>query len=66
MCDADVGLIPMYWVKHHDHPWPDFNTVHQCRNFDDVLQWAIENQVDMPQGIKVVRTKDVVDLELPP
>jgi hypothetical protein len=66
MCDADVGLIQMFWVKHHDHPWPDFNTVHKCRNFDAVLEWVIENQVDLPDGVNMTRTEDTIDLETPP
>ena len=47
MCNADVGLIPMYWVKRHDHPYPDLNTYHKCRNFKAISVWAEENQVDM-------------------
>ena len=66
MCDADVGLIPMYWVKHHDHPWPDFSTVHQCRNFDAVLAWVKEHQVQLPNDITITRPDDVVNLEMPP
>ena len=66
MCDGDVGLIPMYWVKHHDHPWPDFSTMHQCRNFSAILEWVREHQVDLPDGVKIRRPADVVDLENPP
>lgn len=65
MCDADVGLIPMFWVKHHDHPWPDFSTTHQCRNFDAAVKWVEENQVDMPE-LNLTRTEGTVDLESPP
>ena len=66
MCDADVGLIPMYWVKHHDHPWPDFSTVHKCRNFDSVWEWASKNQMNLSEGFKLQRPADVVDLDSPP
>ena len=50
MCDADVGLIPMYWVKRHDHPYPDFSTTHKCRDFAAVWDWARDNQVQMGEG----------------
>lgn len=66
MCDADVGLIPMYWVKHHDHPYPDFSTTHKCRDFSRVWQWANENQVDTYESTRVPRPDDAVQLEVPP
>lgn len=68
MCDADVGLIPMYWVKRHDHPYPDFSTHHKYRNFDAVRTWAEENQVDMGEGWKgyLEKPEGAVELEEPP
>lgn len=68
MCDADVGLIPMYWVKRHDHPYPDFSTYHKCRDFEAVATWARENQVDMGEGWKghLEKPDGTVELEEPP
>ncbi len=68
MCDADVGLIPMYWVKRHDHPYPDFSTYHKCRDFEAVTKWAQENQVDMGKGWKghLDKPDGAVELEEPP
>ena len=66
MCDADVGLIPMYWVKHHDHPYPDFSTKHKCRDYGRVWQWADENQVRTYEFSRVPRPDDAVELEVPP
>jgi len=68
MCDADVGLIPMYWVKRHDHPYPDFSTQHKCRDFQAVWAWARENQVNMGKGWTGVLRKPegAVELEMPP
>ena len=68
MCDADVGLIPMYWVKRHDHPYPDFSTYHKCRDFEAVKDWAQENQVDMGEGWKgyLEKPDGAVELEEPP
>ena len=66
MCDADVGLIPMYWVKNHDHPWPDFSTTHRCRIFEDVRAWVDAHQVQVPEGYKLMKAADTIELEVPP
>jgi hypothetical protein len=42
MCSGDVSPITANWVLTHHHPHPDFNTVHKCRNFDKLLEWAEE------------------------
>ena len=68
MCVADVGIITYEWVKGHKYPYPNFNTVHKCRNFDDILQWSREQQAQAPDtaGGWVERFDEVVELELPP
>ncbi len=50
MCHADVGLITHRFVKDYPQPYPDFNTWHQCRNFESVLQWAKEKQLTETKG----------------
>ena len=40
MCNADMGIIPLNWVKNKTMPVPDFNTWHKCRDFDSVLDFA--------------------------
>ncbi|KAI4179243.1 MAG: hypothetical protein LQ346_007234 [Caloplaca aetnensis] len=50
MCHADVGLITHHFVKDYPQPYPDFNTWHQCRNFESVLQWAKEKQLTEEKG----------------
>ncbi|KAL4879877.1 hypothetical protein BJY04DRAFT_219684 [Aspergillus karnatakaensis] len=46
MCTIDVGVLGQVWI-HPDNPSPfvDFNTEHQCRNFEDIRQWAERNQL---------------------
>ncbi|PCG89450.1 hypothetical protein PENOC_106480 [Penicillium occitanis (nom. inval.)] len=39
MCNADIGIIVHEWVEHYPRPYPNFNTWHQCRNFDDIMDW---------------------------
>lgn len=48
MCTVDVGLLgQIWWDRGPDGPSPfvDFNTVHVCRNFDDIRRWAEERQL---------------------
>ena len=49
MCDADVGVIPFNWVVNRTRAFPNFSTLHRCRNFDDVLKWAKDSLVPQPQ-----------------
>ncbi|KAJ6036866.1 hypothetical protein N7540_001145 [Penicillium herquei] len=48
MCHADVGVITHNWVEDYPRPYPDFNTWHQCRNFENVLQWAKDHEMQGP------------------
>lgn len=71
MCHADVGMITHRWVKDYPRPYPDFNTWHQCRNFEDVLQWTKEKQFKEanggpPEGWKYVPADGEVMLDAPP
>ncbi|KUJ24497.1 uncharacterized protein LY89DRAFT_634620 [Mollisia scopiformis] len=70
MCHADLEIITHNWV-HNDlipepktRPFPDFNVVKQCRDFDGILDWATQNAVKnlpgkwndlrIPPGTRVV------------
>ena len=64
MCDGDVGILTFDWVKNHSRPYPNFNTLHKCRNFDDILEWGRAHQVPRLRGFK--KPADAVELELPP
>ncbi|KAG2028572.1 hypothetical protein BDR03DRAFT_822552, partial [Suillus americanus] len=40
ICDADVTMITWDWVQGRDIPYPpNFNTRHQCRNYEKILDW---------------------------
>ncbi|KAB8232293.1 uncharacterized protein BDW43DRAFT_312289 [Aspergillus alliaceus] len=43
MCNADVGTILHEWVERSPRPYPNFNTWHQCRNFEDIKGWIKGN-----------------------
>ncbi|KAI9370174.1 hypothetical protein BJX61DRAFT_544885 [Aspergillus egyptiacus] len=46
MCTIDTGVLGQVWL-YPDHPkaFVDFNTEHQCRNFDEIRAWAERNQL---------------------
>ncbi|KAK6597284.1 hypothetical protein H4I95_09555 [Botrytis cinerea] len=46
MCDADTDIVTYNWLKGKVNPNPNFNVQHQCRNFDAILDYARDNQVD--------------------
>lgn len=51
LCTADVGIISHNWVhnerfsKSKTMPFPDYNLVKKCRNFDALLEWTIDRRV---------------------
>jgi hypothetical protein len=46
MCRADVGVFGQVWTHPEDpKPFVDFNTAHQCVNYDALRQWAEAKQV---------------------
>jgi hypothetical protein len=52
MCTVDVGVLgQVWWNKEHPTAYPDFNTQHMCRNFEDVRKWAEAHQApeDVPE-----------------
>lgn len=47
MCQADIGIFTFhdYEEMGPNDPWPDFSTLHVCRNFDDIREWAMKAAV---------------------
>ncbi|KAH8697866.1 hypothetical protein BGW36DRAFT_295718, partial [Talaromyces proteolyticus] len=55
MCTADTELHPYIWAGDPPHVTPDFNRMYKCRNFDDIREYAKQNQATWgPQGPDVV------------
>ncbi|EHA54043.1 hypothetical protein MCOR27_006993 [Pyricularia oryzae] len=55
MCQSDIGmftfrLYPEYGYADDDY-WPDFSTLHTCRNFEDIRQWAIDNTASWDHNV---------------
>ena len=45
MCQPDSGLYVSYWIENRTLPMPDFNTMHRCKNFDAMLDWAEKHEI---------------------
>ena len=46
MCTADVTLLTYSWVQGLEHPTPDFNTRHKCRDFQAISTWADNHRTE--------------------
>ncbi|KAJ6783184.1 hypothetical protein PWT90_07875 [Aphanocladium album] len=55
MCKADGAVILHRWVENNPNPYPNFNVVHKCRNFEQIQGWAREQSVPTPPGYAFVR-----------
>ncbi|EED83399.1 predicted protein [Postia placenta Mad-698-R] len=60
MCTGDTGLVTFHWVEGHVSPWPDFNTWHQCRDYEKIMEWRDERVVHLPLEISedIARLKE--------
>lgn len=56
MCRGDATMLTYDWVEGLQNPVPDFNVLHQCRNFEKILDWVDEHRV-------IVSTSDMVRLD---
>ena len=46
MCNANIAIYGQWYVK-NEGPAQEFSYSRQCRNFDAIQEWFLENQVDM-------------------
>lgn len=45
MCQPDLAVLgQVWWNKETPQAYPDFNTAHQCRDYERVRKWAEEHQ----------------------
>ncbi|KAF4987367.1 hypothetical protein FDECE_15463 [Fusarium decemcellulare] len=41
MCNVDTGVLGQVWANQKDpNAFPDFNTKHTCKNYEDIKKWA--------------------------
>ncbi|PPQ80082.1 hypothetical protein CVT26_011529 [Gymnopilus dilepis] len=66
MCNADTAMITFEWVRGFSVEYPDFNTRHQCRNFEKIITWQNDHGVDVPEDENVERLEGQIDMPYPP
>jgi len=66
MCDSDVSILTYAWIEGKKTPQPNLNVEHKCRNFDMILEWALEKQAAAPAGGNVLRDGDWKEFSAPP
>lgn len=48
MCTVDIGVLGQVWYQPPGstlQAFVDFNTVHMCRNFEDIRDWAKQHEL---------------------
>lgn len=65
MCSANTDVITLQWVETQFFPFPDFNVNHQCRDFDTLLDWTMQNSVDEKMWVKQSRPKGIKEVPAP-
>lgn len=68
MCQPNMGIITYNWIKGKKIPMANFNVQHKCRDFEGILDWALEEQAKAPEGGSVMRPEieEVVEFVEPP
>lgn len=65
MCSSDLGLVTHVWVKGYGRAYPDYSTLHQCRDFESIRNWMLKKQ--LPTNIRTLsKPMGVTELENPP
>lgn len=44
MCTADTSVFGQWWVKDIG-PFVDFNTKHQCKDYETIRSWGEKHQI---------------------
>ncbi|KAE9374151.1 hypothetical protein N431DRAFT_464439 [Stipitochalara longipes BDJ] len=45
MCHGDMSLLTYNWVEGRDMPYPNFNTIHTCKDWDTLVAWNKQRDV---------------------
>lgn len=61
MCSSDVAMHSYSWLDEFKYNQVNFGTVHQCRNFDKIREWAKERAVKLEGYQKHVEDGKIVD-----
>jgi hypothetical protein len=47
MCSSDISLITWSWREQEKEFKADADTIHTCRDFEEIREWARNNQAGM-------------------
>ncbi|KAJ2976378.1 hypothetical protein NQ176_g4989 [Zarea fungicola] len=61
-CYGDTGLITFHWVKGNPVPYPDFNTWHQCRDPEAILEWSKQREAPVTVPVRKERFEWIVEM----
>lgn len=65
MCNADISPVTETWYESAELWAPDFKTMHTCKNFPAIMEWALERspkaRANRPPG-KEVATDETLDM----
>jgi hypothetical protein len=65
MCNPHGGeVILFHWMEDSDKPYPDYNTWHQCRDPNAILDWALDHAVNIRGPL--AKPDDAFALQSPP
>ena len=52
MCKFDTTIMPYSWVRDHQNPTPNGNTIHKCVNWLSIQAWLRNRAVTKPDDFK--------------
>ncbi|KAK6351282.1 hypothetical protein TWF718_004447 [Orbilia javanica] len=61
MCQANLDVITMNWVKTQKKPFPDFSINKKCRDFGVIKKWQDERKLNEELLEKMVRPESYVE-----
>ncbi|THC95118.1 hypothetical protein EYZ11_005402 [Aspergillus tanneri] len=58
LCNANTDIYTHFWTDAVEHPWPDFNIPHKCRDFSAILDWQNKHAVNEEMFVGMKRPDD--------
>jgi hypothetical protein len=46
MCSSDISAISWSWSEDENRAKKDVTTIHTCRDFEAIKEWAIQNRAE--------------------
>ncbi|KAM3426673.1 hypothetical protein MY4824_009866 [Beauveria thailandica] len=55
LCNANTDVYTHIWTDAVEHPWPDFNIPHKCRDYRAIMEWQHSHAVDERKFVAMKR-----------